>query len=171
MSQETKKIAKFALFGAIGFGVGALFLLTMGITGGAALGLALKNRRKVIVLALVGGIGFLFGLWVGVYVWEQAVALWEPFKTVWGYAIYGGTIGAIEGAALGLVMGGRRKIIVLAIAGALGFGIGIIIAPSTPFIAYIQWIIWGIIGGASLGAALGYLEKGEPANQSTSSDS
>ena len=84
-TQETKSIGRFILFGVSGFGVGAigfgairiagwdLFLLsggsvpsllgfpTTGALGGAALGLALGDWRKTVVLAVVGSVTFFIG--------------------------------------------------------------------------------------------------------------
>ena len=74
--------------------------------------------------------------------------------------------GALGGAALGLALKDGTKIIGLALAGALGFWLGSIIAnyihhwlgfgfPLTVTMFSVQ----GIIGGASIGAVMGYLEK------------
>ena len=75
--------------------------------------------------------------------------------------------GALGGAALGLALRDKREIIGLALAGALGFLIGSMIATYLHYwlgfgflLTVIMFSLQGIIGGASLGAALGYLEKG-----------
>lgn len=193
MVQEIKGIAKFVLWGAVGFGVGAigfgairiagwdLFLLsggsvpsllgfpTTGAFGGAALGLALGGWRKAAVLAVVGAITFFVGFLGGflvMIVFHQSGLRGEGILSI----IYGGVPGAIGGAALGLVLLDPRKMIGLAIAGALGFGLGMLIvslildpfsgwASTPPIKPWLGWILWGIIGGAFLGASLGYLEK------------
>ena len=89
--------------------------------------------------------------------------------------------GMIGGAALGLALRNWRKTIALALAGALGFGIGIMILMFIPlhFVLDVFYTlteaeillgvnkftlmvtIIGIPGGASIGAVLGYLEKDE----------
>jgi len=81
-----------------------------------------------------------------------------------GTLVLGLLMGAVLGASLGVAFG---TIVALAVAGAVGFGIGL---PAGEFL----WssflfprgvgnedasiIIAGVIGGASLGAVLGYLE-------------
>jgi hypothetical protein len=78
--------------------------------------------------------------------------------------------GAIIGASLALAFGGWERIIVLSLAGGVGFGAGVVIGTfalqgmfGEGFLVgtlgtIILYAITGIIGGASLGAALGYLE-------------
>ena len=78
-------------------------------------------------------------------------------------------MGMVGGGALGLALQNRREIIGLALAGALGFGIGGMILYATHLDRWLEFVLMGIIGGAFLGAALGYLEKEKTANQSTSS--
>ena len=76
----------------------------------------------------------------------------------------GAVMGAIGGLSLGIALKNLAWARFLTVAGAIGFSIG--------YVAYRQiidqqilgvpthlFIIWGIIGGAFLGAALGYLEK------------
>ena len=155
--QEMKRIARFALYGAVGFGVGGLLAealpllgpvayVARGALGGAALGLAL--RRRAIALALAGGIGFGAGLLA-----LLPLVFDNPFGGVWDDAFFGAIVGTILGIALGLALWDWQKIIGLALAGALGFGIG-------GMIISLGWTLMGVTGGAFLGAALGYLERG-----------
>ena len=177
--QAIKRIARFAIFGAIGFSVGGILGLLIsdalwqpgdffyhsyliappgtGLIGGAMLGAALRQRSKVIALALLGAIGFSGGVIIAfgsaiLFSYPSAEALSMGIVIVMG-AIGGGTIG------IGLMR--LRPVLGLALAGALGGLVGgAIFAP----IITLQWsdiILPGIIGGALLGAALGFLEKGE----------
>ncbi len=85
--------------------------------------------------------------------------------------------GALGGAALGLALRDRRKTIGLALAAAPGFWIGLVIANYIQhwlefggLLGFLLWVIkfslQGIIGGAALGAVMGYLEK-QKATQNT----
>ena len=139
-----KRILRFALFGAIGFGIGGLFLGMVGVLefnlrfphlarwaiellafvvkgalGGTALGLALGRSKKT--LALFGSGGFLAGGLLALF-WEPAGIRYTVFS---GIALFEGALG---GAALGLALKSGTKIIVLAIAGSLGILIGMMIA-------------------------------------------
>jgi hypothetical protein len=76
-------------------------------------------------------------------------------------------LGAVVGASLGAAFLDWRTIPALAVADAVGFGVGILPADfarfSIPILRQLgeagSFAITGIIGGASLGAVLGYLEK------------
>ncbi len=161
-AQEIKRIARFTLFGTIGFGIGGAFRLIesgvgglsiMGAIGGVALGLAIRRGLgKVTILAVLGAIGFSVGTLIAVFSMLDAP---DNFLTDF---ITGAVAGAIGGLALGLALWDWRKFIGLTLAGALGFGIGGMFASYTGFLFN---ILWGIIGGAFLGAALGFLEKSE----------
>jgi len=168
-TQELRRIGRFALFGAVGFGIGGLILDVgpvpgmigspiMGALGGAALGLAL--RRRAIALGLTGAIGLLVGI---LAVLPLALDEHRPFGGDWDGVFFGAIMGTILGAALGLALWDWRKIMGLALAGAIGFGIGFGIGFAIFMSAIDMTIIGllsGIIGGAFLGAALGYLERG-----------
>ena len=173
---ENVGIGRCALFGAVGFGIGGIILgitflapweawifpffgmLAMGAFGGAALGLALRTgRRKTIGLALFCGIGVLAGFLSFVLAGENSLIAVFLFSMP----------GVLAGVALGLALRrGMRNTIGLAVAGGLGFGIGfmigiffgLIISGSYPFLPF---VVMGVIGGASLGAVLGYLEENE----------
>jgi ABC-type Fe3+-siderophore transport system permease subunit len=85
--------------------------------------------------------------------------------------------GAMVGASLALAFGDWKRIIVLTLAGAVGFGVGVVIGVlalqgmfGEDFLVgasgtIILYAITGIIGGATLGAALGYLENRKQAER------
>ena len=148
------------VFGILGFGLAANELL-----GQTAPGLTLtRGRRRVAALAILGAIGLL----VGGLLW----AFLSP--GVMYLAKSSGIIlldGALGGAALGLALRDKRKMIDLTLAGAFGFWLGLMIADYFPtwlqsgwlLLPVIKFCIQGIIGGASLGAILGYLERQQAA--------
>lgn len=191
------RVLRFVLFGAIGFGIGGgiagsitvnpvgrsllallLFLLglvVIGTLGGASLGLAMRDRRKAVVLALWGAAGFCLGFLVAVIGLVFALLLggayihW-PASFYMEYGFLTAVTGAVGGVALGAALRSRRSILALALAGFVGFGIGDTLG--LPGISEIlQGLLAGkrynpglfaatqVVGGASLGAALGYLEK------------
>jgi hypothetical protein len=166
-------VTRFVLFAAAGFGLGSamavndplLGYFAIGALGGTALGAALQNWRKAIIMALTGLVGFGIGFNVGfvlIYVWEP------PFMLL----VEGVVGGAVGGAALGLAFRDWRTVAALALGGAVGFGIGggivdllkqSFASPGAQGVTF-WWatgfmVTQGAIGGASLGAALGYLEK------------
>ena len=165
-------VVRFVVFGAVGFGVGAamaandplLAYFVTGALGGAALGAALQNWTKAMFLALTGLVGFGIGFNVGfvlIYVLETHMLLVE--------GVVGGAVG---GAALSLAFRDWRTTAALALGGAVGFGIGggVVDLLKQPFVSpgaqgvTFWWVSYFMviqmaIGGASLGAALGYLEK------------
>lgn len=175
-----KKIAKFALFGAIGFGIGgaiggtiavdaAIFfgLAIMGGIGGMSLGLALKSWKMAGFLGLAGAVGFLFGLFVSVFIGLGLAEVLPLPNLIWiilGRFTIGG---AIAGAALGLPLKSWKASGFLALAGTIAFRILDQVQQVVPlgFITpqllsgVTQMFIWGVVLGAFLGAALGYLEK------------
>ena len=173
-TQEMKGIVRFALWGAVGFGVGGaicgialhypypfLPYFIIGAIGGAALGLALGSWKKAGLLALVGAIGFGVGFSIGFAI---LFGIWEP-PHVEGlfFGVVGGGIGGLSLGPVLRIQGGIRF---LALAGAIGFGV---IAQAIwsqnfrlpiPMLGLaIKFGIEGIVGGAFLGVALGYLEK------------
>ncbi len=195
-----KKAAKFALFGAVGFGVGGLFpgiaaflayafafqrgghgilwfivllllffgFYTKGAFGGTALNLALtSSQRSIKFLSLFSGIGFMIGGLLRFFlpaIFTGAGGIFSP-EVSFGTFLLDGLEGGIGGTALGLAFRDERKIIGLALAGLLGFGIGWLIANSlgSQYDWWLQTIIRftlsGIIGGAALGVSLGYLDR------------
>jgi len=183
--------AALALWGAIGFLIGgfvnalpmvllefggggidfldeALGGAVLGALGGTALGLALrKGRRRTAALALFGVIGFVAGGFLGASLCYSFLFFRSGGGMLQvappGIALLDGALG---GAALGLALRDGRKIIDLALAGALGFWIGSLIANYLQhwlgfgfLLTVCMFSLQGIIGGASLGAALGFLEK------------
>jgi hypothetical protein len=87
--------------------------------------------------------------------------------------IVGALVGAVLGASLGAAFWDWRTILALAVAGAAGFGVGLLagdlLRASFPVIRGVgetgSIAVAGSVGGASLGAALGYLEKHRPSGE------
>jgi len=185
-------VMRFVLFGAVGFGIGGtivgglwplaplsfeaaglLFLLS-GALGGASLGLVLGEGERTITLALLGILGFAIG---GLVALAVAVGFVPAFGSVSASEDYGargamGVLGgAVVGASLSLAFLDWRRTLVLTLAGAVGFGVGLIVGVfALPGMFGVSFMvgIWGTvilcaltgtIGGASLGAALAYLES------------
>lgn len=167
-----RQVIRFALFGALGFGVGAaietfitltlymfvpfpLSFLVIGAVGGASLGLAMKDIRKTVVLAILGALGFIVGVLTA-----TTIASFFDYASL----LLGAIAGMVIGAAVGLAFRSLRRIAVLAAAGGVGFGVGLaagdLLRASMPMVRGVGSIaVAGIIGGAVLGAALGYLES------------
>jgi hypothetical protein len=190
---------RFVLFGAVGFGIGwavagffnsgfnaitappfppgrgaepppwcatwppHLSWFFAGACGGAALGLALRSRKRVVALALAGSLGF------GV-----SFFLFFVLAFLFGFPLVSVGMGAFGGILLGLALADWRGVVLLGLAGMVGFGIGGAIAAALGMpVLGIDWEqppLWlvrymlvqamvGLIGGASLGAAFGYLES------------
>jgi hypothetical protein len=186
------RVMRFVIFGALGFGVGgtiagacwplafitsgasALLFVLSGAVGGASLGLALGDRRKTISLAALGIVGFGVGVIVALLI---AFGIFAPIPALSGSVDYGvrgamGLLGgAVVGGSLGLAFGDGRRIATLAVAGAVGFGAGVIVTAfcvrgifGEDFLVgitgtIILYALTGVIGGSSLGAALGYVEN------------
>ena len=177
-----KRIATFVLWGAIGFGVGGAIggaiwfgfelpqygFAVMGAIGGASLGLASRSWKMAGLLALAGAIGFGIGLLLGFFI---VLAVWGPPVHV--ERLFRGAVGGVVGGILlGIALRNRLAVVLLALTGALGFGVAMQahlgwyitqqwLPPQMPYAmeGAVISAMWGIIGGAFLGAALGYLEK------------
>jgi len=175
----------FVLLGAVGFGIAGaisarLFpigILLGGALGGAMLGLAFKDWGRVVSLALLGLMGLVAGLGAGIGLMVLSAKLLGLDSEALGGTLMIATVGAGVGAALGLAFFGSRMIGALAAAGAVGFGAGAwlyqLISHSIPTLSQlgeggsfvINLATIGVIGGAFLGAALGYLERRKLAQQ------
>ncbi|MFC1956148.1 hypothetical protein ACFLWZ_06485 [Chloroflexota bacterium] len=178
------RIARFALWGAVGFGIGGtiggaitgglnpfLDLAILGIFGGASLGFVLKGWKGTIILALAGGFGFVVGTFLSVIIgMGLGLTLPKALNEIYGLVtpfVMGAIIGAVGGMALGLALKDWRGAGLLALAGAVGCGVAAQINQSlllnlltTRILStVVPLTIWGLIGGACLGAALGYLQK------------
>jgi len=171
---RASNMMRFVLLGAVGFGLGATlagallgvlgFPLT-GAVGGAALGLALKDWRRVVILALLGVLGLTVGAIAGIIVGSFFYFSSEVPVMV--------TVGTVVGASLGAAFSDWRTILALAVAGATGFFVGSLPADfvrfSIPALRQLgepgSYVVVGLVGGASLGAALGYLETRKLASE------
>lgn len=167
-------VIRFVVIGAVGFGIAGatasliafhllegvgllLGPLIGGAVGGASLELDLKDFRGVLILALLGALGLTFGIIAGL-----------SLGSVFNYSAVAkaAIVGAVVGASLGVAFKDWRTIVALVVAGAVGFSVGNLadlIRYSIPIIGTdlgeaVGIVITGIIGGASLGATLGYLE-------------
>jgi hypothetical protein len=174
----------FAMAGGVGLVLGgAIFsgdyqalllyapaLSVVGAIGGAILGLGARDGRKVVLMALLGALGFFVGSIIVVVLFFLLSFFFSA-----GYgpleAVSAGSLGLVIGAALGLALRSWRSTAVLALMGLVGFGIGGLIAaalqgfPLQPVEGLPSWqlavfgAIEGLVGGATLGVALGYLEN------------
>jgi hypothetical protein len=183
---RAKSIMRFVALGAVGFGLGgaiagacwplavltsgasALLFILSGAVGGVSLGLALGDRATTTRLALLGILGYFLGGIVALVIALGFLSASEEYGTRGMMGVSGG---AIIGASLALTFGAWERIIALALAGAVGFGAGVLIGVFVlkgifggEFLVgvwgtIVLYAITGTIGGASLGAALGYLEK------------
>ena len=144
-----------------------------GAIGGLLLVLLLRHVWwRIVALAVLAGIGYgggtVLALILALEIATSGISS-DLLRFING-GIMGVIPGALLGAALGLALWDLRKTIGLALAGALGFGMISIILYTTPlrslllelqsplFYRLIQDALAGIIGGASLGVALGYFE-------------
>jgi len=167
---------RFVIFGAVGFGIGGaiagasgdamlLSFFAMGVLGGASLGLAASDMRSIATLALTGALGFGTGFLAAFAI---VLLVWDPF----GNGFIGAVGGLLGGASLGVASRTWRRIVLLAVVGGLGFGIGWgavnvlsqpLVEPGASGVTFWWSILFmtieDAIGGASLGAALGYLEN------------
>jgi hypothetical protein len=128
---------------------------------------------SVMRFVIFGAVGFGTG-WAVAGFFATIAPMWSPYSSYF-------FAGACGGASLGLALRDWKRVAALALAGLVGFGIGgaITAALRMPFVllpfavdfvelqqapllllqhVLVQAMI-GLIGGASLGAALGYLEQ------------
>ena len=175
MRVKSKSISAFTLWGALGFGIGGAIggaiwvafdaphfgFAILGAVGGASLGLVLKDRKTAGLLALAGAIGFGIGFLAGFFI---LLVVWQPSHL---QGVLTGAIGgAVGGALLGIACRSWKSVRVLALASAIGFGAVVQATLGHPLSLTAQVLsgaitlaTWGAVGGASLGAAMGYLEK------------
>jgi hypothetical protein len=133
------------------------------------LGLALKSWKRAVALAVAGALGFGVGYFV-----------FFVLAFLFGLPLVSVGMGAIGGILLGLALADWRGVVLLGLAGMVGFGVGGAIAAAFGMpVLGIDWEqppLWlmlyvlvqavvGIMGGGSLGAALGYLEHRKSATQ------
>lgn len=140
-----------------------------GACGGAVVGLSFKDFRRVAILALLGAVGFFVGSFLVVGLFFSLSFVQAGYGIL--EALSAAALGLVVGTMLGLSLRSFRATVVLALMGLVGFGIGGVVAaalqgfPLRPSESLASWqsavsgAIEGIIGGASLGAALGYLES------------
>ena len=162
---------RFILFGTVGFGGGVfvgIFISTSlpsiglllgplvgGAVGGASLGLASKERRRVVILAPLGALGLILGITAGLVVGSFFNYGWPT----------GAVVGAIVGASLGAAFRDWRAMVALVIVGAVGCGVGYwlghLVRDAIPMLSRIREVgsitITATIFGAVVGAAFAYL--------------
>ena len=166
-------VMRFVILGAVGFGIGGatasliafhlpgvgllLGPLIGGAVGGASLGLPLKDFRRVLILALLGALGLTVGIMAGLILGSFFSYAAAPVAAI---------VGAVVGASLGAAYLDWRTIVALVVAGAVGFSVGNLadfLRFSIPILRQLgeagSITVAGLVGGASLGMALGYLEK------------
>jgi len=181
MMARIKSILAFAFLGAVGFGIGGivgaviwggspgapnagqifLSIALIGAMGGASLGLGLRNWRKAGVAALVGAVGFSTATFIGLVI-QLGLLQWGSGTPPYFAGLFSGAIiGIVFGASLGLALKGWKAAGLLALAGAIGFGVMFQAVSNLEFevSSAKSFGIWGAIAGATLGVALGYLEK------------
>jgi hypothetical protein len=134
-----------------------------GACGGAGLGLATGSWKRVVALTAAGSLGFGLGSF-----------LFFVLAFLFGFPPVSVAMGAFGGLLLGLVLADWKRVVLLGLAGMVGFGVGGAIAtalgmpplafdwdrPPLLLVLYVlvQSMV-GFIGGASFGAVLGYFEN------------
>jgi hypothetical protein len=148
-------------------GASLLLVVLAGAIAGASLGGTFEDLRRTAVLAALGAAGFTLGGIVAVF---AGFAGWLPATeggalNAMGAGASGGIVGAVGGASLGLALGDAKNVAILALAGALGCGLGLLVKFSleeTFQLGFFQEVLLataGIIGGAVLGITVEYLER------------
>jgi hypothetical protein len=161
-------LGRFVVLGAVGFGAGGAFsalsmlwtiplpvsVLVGGAAGGASLGVPLGGLKRITTMAVLGAVGLAVG-----------VSITLSIASFVGYSplALGAMVGAVVGASLGLALLDWKTVLVLGLAGALGFGIGYFVGDllraSFPIVRGIgSIVVAGVIGGGSLGGALSMLQ-------------
>ena len=176
-------LLRFVSFGAGGFGTGgamagiawpllpvtsgasALLVVLGGAIGGASLGLAMRDRRKAVTLAVLGTVGFGAGSVAAVILGFMGFlpATESGATNAMGAVASGILVGSVGAAALGVVLRDPRKIVLFTLAGAIAFGVGMLIKFSLEHALRLGvaedalLAAAGIVGGGVLGATLRYL--------------
>jgi len=134
--------------------------LAGGALGGASLGLASKERRRVVVLAPLGAVGLTLGIIAGSF-----------FNYGWPT---GAVVGAIVGGSLGAAYRDWRTILALvvgAVGCSVGYWLGHYVRAAIPILSQIREVgsitITGTFFGAFVGATFAYLERRKLAEERT----
>ena len=124
------------------------------------MGLALKDRERVVILAVLSEMGLIVGVMAGLGISHYFFHSSEvPVMAM---------MRAVVGASLGVAFLDGRTILALAVAGAVGFIVGSLPGGLLGFSSSIirqllgasgSIAVAGLVGGGSLGATLGYLEN------------
>lgn len=126
----------------------------------------MRGRRRAVALALLGGVGFSLGSLAAVILAFIGLLPASEYgaTNAMGAVAAGILVGAVGAALLGLSLWDPRKVVLLTLAGAVGFGVGLLAkffvehALGLGVAENLFLAVSGVIGGAALGAALGYLE-------------
>jgi len=94
-----------------------LTVLIAGAVGGASLGLALKDWRRVVSLTVLGALGLTVGLMAGLILGPLVSYSEVPITVI---------AGAVVGVLLGAAFRDWRTILALTVAGAVGFSVGLL---------------------------------------------
>ncbi len=184
-----------ALCGTAGFGLGGvvagslhldlgnpanpLNMGVMGAFGGAALGLLVRDWKRAGLLVLACGVGFTVGslpaammIAFGLPHVRGDVYLGPIVLAVIFLSVYGAIQGLAGVGSLLIALRDRKKTRPgpLIVAGILGFGIAAQAAWAWALgmSTEITLAIWGAVGGAALGAALGYWRSSRPQHEQNS---
>jgi hypothetical protein len=177
------KSASYALYAALGFGVGGavgglwfsldkpafpIVFGIMGAVGGASLGVVLRSWQKAGLLALAEFTGFAIGwlplAWTLMGLTHRLPLSVTPLSLafgVLGLLVTGGIQGVIGTVPLLLVIRNRHRAGWLIVAGAAGFALAAQVSWGWAMGLYgsVTVAIWGMVGGAFLGGAFGHLVK------------
>jgi len=138
----------------------------MGAVGGASISLLLGKRARAILMALTGAVGFGVGSLPVLLISGLAINRIDVQGAVL-LLVLGAAQGVVGVASLGLGLRDPERARYLLLGATLGFGIGALVARAFVYeLGVPMFVIWGAIGGAGLGAALGYLEKKKADTQS-----
>ncbi|MGH2771492.1 MAG: hypothetical protein ACRDJF_13395 [Actinomycetota bacterium] len=155
--------ARVALGGAAGFGVGGIFVglagkgmlfafALMGALGAASLSSVLGDWNRRIFLLLAGSLGFFIGFALSFFI---VTGFWEPPSRALEFGFIGAIGGAVGGAAMGAVLRSWRITGWLALAGAGGFGLGLIVMGQPGLHPVPVFGIPGMVAGALMGFVAG----------------